>query len=101
MVRLSDGSRMNFNAEGMRARFAADGNSITYIRAQRDLVSPPFPSPAGPAVKVIFPFSSDSAITNFTYSPDGSRLVVSYAESSGSLVMADGVPNVAAPVRGR
>jgi Tol biopolymer transport system component len=101
VMRIADGVRMNFDADGSRARFAPDGKSIIYIRREQELVSQPFPS-SGPApVTVLVPSSPDSTIANFQVSPDSKHLAVSYTESSHSLVMAEGVPDLAAPARGR
>ncbi len=92
VVRLSDGARMNFDADGSRARFAPDGKSIIYIRAQREIVSQAFPSSADSAVKVLVPGVAGRLIGNFNISPDGKRLVISVAEASDMLMVADGVP---------
>jgi hypothetical protein len=98
---------VKFDADGLRARFSPDGNSIIYlssqgfVSAQHEIVSQPFPSTVGSPVKVLLPASPDATIANFHISPDGKRMVVGYAESSGSLVIADGVPNVAPPIRSK
>jgi hypothetical protein len=100
-MRIADGVRMNFDADGSRARFAPDGKSIIYIRRDQEIVSQPFPS-SGPApVTVLVPSSPDSSIANFQVSPDGKHIAVSYTESSHSLVMAESVPDLAASTRGR
>ncbi len=101
VVRLADAAMMNFEGEGTRARFAPDGNSILYISPKRNIVRQPFPSSPGAAAEEVVPASPDSTITHFQFSPDGKRLVVSLSQSSGSLMLADGVPKVTPPVRSR
>jgi WD40 repeat protein len=101
VVRLADGAPAKFSADGVRARFSPDGHSILYLNPQREIVSQPFPFSGGEAARVLVPASADTTISNFHVSPDGKRLVVSYAETSGSLVVADGVPDVAAPTRAK
>lgn len=101
VVRIADGVPAKFSADGIRARFSPDGHSILYVNPQREIVSQPFPSSGGGPATVLVPASADATISSFHVSPDGKRLVVSYAETSGSLVIADGVPNVAAPIRAK
>ena len=108
VVRIADGSRVNFDAEGTRARFTPDGHSIAYFRlgltlelSGRDIVSQPFPSEAGVPVKVLMQSLPDSFIETFHISPDGKHIVASYPEPSRSLVMADGVAGISAPIRSR
>jgi eukaryotic-like serine/threonine-protein kinase len=101
VVRIADGAMMNFEAEGSRARFAPDSKSILYISAKRNVVSQPFPSSAGAAVTEVVPASQDTTITHFHFSADGKHVVVSQSQSSGSLMLADGVPKVSPPVRAR
>jgi serine/threonine protein kinase len=100
VMRVTDGVRMNFDADGSRARFAPDGRSIIYIRNGQEIVSQPFPSSAEP-VTVLVPSSPDNGIANFQVSPDGKHLAISYTEASHSLVMAEGVPGLAATARSR
>ena len=83
---------MNFDADGSRARFAPDGKSILYVRGQRDIVSQAFPSSADSPVKVMIPSVAGRLIGNFNISPDDKRLVISVAEASDMLLVADGVP---------
>jgi Tol biopolymer transport system component len=101
VMRIADGVRMNFDADGNRARFAPDGKSIIYIRREQEIVSQPFPSSTAAPVTVLVPSSPDSSVANFQVSPDGKHIAVSYTESSHSLVMAESVPDLAAPARGR
>ena len=93
-VRIRDGARVSFDADGMRGRFAPDGKSILYVRDQNEIISQPFPSSPNPPIKVIVPRLPDIGIASFQVSRNGKRIVVSYAESSNSLVIADGVSGI-------
>jgi len=104
VVRVADGSKVDFDADGTRARFTNDGKAIVYIRGGRgtgDIVSQPFPSPAGAAVKVLVPSPADSFPETFDLSPDGKRVVISYPEMMRSLMMAEGVTGLTPPARSR
>lgn len=95
VVRLADGTPVEFQARGQRARFAGDGRSIIYIRNQgTEIVRQDFPSASGSPVKVLVPASPDLVIDTFHITPDGRSIVVSYTQPSRSLVMAEGVPDV-------
>jgi hypothetical protein len=82
---------------GNRARFSGDGRSIIYldVHGSGSIVSKPFPSEAGAPVRVLVQAAPDSSMETFIISPDGKRAVVSFAEQSRSLMLADGVPGVA------
>jgi eukaryotic-like serine/threonine-protein kinase len=112
VVRIVDGSEVNFDAVGTRGRFSPDGHSIIYFRLGpmlqfgsteigREIVSQRFPSEAGAPVKVLMQAPPDSFVETFHISPDGKRIVASYPESSRSLLMADGVAGISAPIRPR
>jgi Tol biopolymer transport system component len=102
VVRLADGTPMDFEAHGQRARFSGDGHSIIYISERGwGLVRQSFPSAPGAAVKMLVPASPDLFIETFHITPDGKKIVVSYTQPSRSLVVADGVPGVELPVRSR
>jgi Tol biopolymer transport system component len=101
VVRIADGARVSFDADGVRGRFAPDSKSILYVRKQTEIVSQPFPSPANAPVRVIVPRVPDTALAAFHVSPDGKRIVVSYAEASDNLAIAEGVPDIAASIRGK
>jgi hypothetical protein len=77
-----------------RGGFAPDGKSILYVRDQKEIISQPFPSSPNPPIKVIVPRLPDIGIASFQVSRNGKRIVVSYAESSNSLVIADGVSGI-------
>jgi len=101
VARIADGSKVNFSAVGNRARFSGDGRSIIYldVHGSGSIVSKPFPSEAGAPVRVLVQAAPDSSLETFIISPDGKRAVVSFAEQSRSLMLADGVPGVAPPAR--
>ena len=102
VVRMADGSRVNFDADGTRARFTSDGRAIVYNQGgSGDIVSRPFPSPAGTPVKILVPAPHDSYSETFAVSPDGKRVVVSYPEMMRSLVMVEGVTGLTPPVRSK
>ncbi len=102
VVRLADGAPAEFHAQGQRARFSGDGHSIVYIKEQgEDIVRQSFPSGPGAPVKILVPASPDLFIETFHITPDGQKIVASYTQPSRSLVVADGVPDVAPPPRSR
>ncbi|MGA8222172.1 MAG: protein kinase, partial [Candidatus Acidiferrales bacterium] len=91
VVRVADGKRVDFEADGTRARFTNDGKAIVYIRgATGEIVSQPFPSSAGAAAKVLVEKPSEFFSETFDVSPDGKHVVVSYPEMLRSLMMAEG-----------
>ena len=97
IVRLADGTPVDFHARGQRARFAADGRSIIYIRDQgTDIVRQDFLSGPGAPVKVLIPGSPDLSTETFHITPDGKNIVASYTQPSRSLVVVDGVPGITA-----
>jgi serine/threonine protein kinase len=97
IVRLADGSPVEFHEEGIRARFSSDGRSIVYIRRQgSDIVQQDFLSGPGAPVKVLVPASPDLVTETFGFGPDGKSVVASYSQPSRSLVVADGVPGITA-----
>jgi WD40 repeat protein len=95
VVRLADGSPVEFHARGQRARFSGDGRSIVYIRDQgTDIVRQDFlTGPASP-VQVLVPALPDVFTETFHISSDSKSVVASYTQPSRSLVVADGVPEV-------
>jgi serine/threonine protein kinase len=95
VARLSDGTLTGFRAEGIRARFAADGHSIIYLDTQTGgIMRKEFlPETEAPA-KVLLSASPDFTVDSFAVSPDGKRLVVSYQQPIRSLMTVDGVPEV-------
>jgi eukaryotic-like serine/threonine-protein kinase len=96
IVRLADGTPVEFHAGGQRARFAGDGHSIVYIRNRVfDIVRQDFLSGPGAPITVLVPVSPDLNIDTFHITPDGHSMVVSYTQPSRSLVVADGVSEVA------
>jgi serine/threonine protein kinase len=102
VVRLADGTPVEFHADGQRARFSGDGHSIIYIRQDgQDIVRQGFPSGPGAPAKILVPASPDLFIETFHITPDGQQIVVSYTQPSRSLIVADGVPDVAPPARPR
>ena len=95
VVRLADGTPVEFLGHGRRGRFSGDGHSILYIRdGAEDIVRQDFPSAAGTPAKVVMPGVPDLSTDTFHVTPDGTRVVVSYTTPSRSLVLADGVPGV-------
>jgi hypothetical protein len=99
VVRLADGAPVEFHAQGSRARFSGDGHSIIYISdGGQIIVRQNFPSVAGESRKVLVQPSPDLFIETFHITPNGNKIVVSYTQPSRSLVVADGVPDIAAPV---
>ena len=95
VARLSDGSPVDFKQAGRRARFSGDGHSIVYIDNKSGaIVRRAFPSPDGTPAQVLLQASPDVNIETFHITPDGKRLVVSYEQSTRSLIVADGVPDV-------
>jgi Tol biopolymer transport system component len=102
VVRLADGAPVEFDARGQRARFSGDGHSIIYISERgQDIVRQSFPSGSGAPAKILVPASSDLFIETFHITPNGNKIVVSYTQPSRSLVVADGVPDIATPARVR
>ena len=98
VIRSADGTPVGFEAEGQRARFSADGHSIVYIQSGgRDIVRQDFLSGPGSAVRVLVPASPDFITETFEMTPEGNSIVASYVQPSRSLVLADGVPGIAAP----
>jgi len=97
VVRFREGTPVGFQAEGLRARFSADGHSIVYIRnGGRDIVRQDFPSGPRSAVRVLVPASADFITESFGMTRDGKSIVASYVQPSRSLVVADGVPGLPA-----
>jgi len=98
VVRVADGSPVNFEAEGTRARFSGDGRSIIYLQiGGKEIASQPFPSEPGTLPRVVFRAPAETFVETFQVSPDGKRLVVSYPELMRGVMMADGI-DVSAPV---
>jgi Tol biopolymer transport system component len=98
VVRFPDGTPVGFEAEGLRARFSADGHSIVYIRnGGRDIVQQDFLSGRGSPVRVLVPASPDYITESFGMTRDVKNIVASYMQPSRSLVIADGIPGVSAP----
>jgi len=99
---LANGAPMEFHARGQRGRFSGDGHSIVYISDQgQDIVRKGFPSAEGAPITTLVPASPDLFIETFHITPDGHKIVGSYTQPSRSLVVADGVPDVAPPDRPR
>jgi eukaryotic-like serine/threonine-protein kinase len=99
IVRLADGSPVEIHAQGQRARFSGDGHSIIYIQpGGRDIVQQDFLSGPGAPVRVLVPASPDLINETFHITPDGKSIVASYTQPSRSLVVADGVPGITAPI---
>jgi len=97
VVRFPEGTPVGFQAEGLRARFSADGHSIVYIRnGGRDIVRQDFPSGPRSAVRVLVPASADFITESFGMTRDDKSIVASYVQPSRSLVVADGVPGLPA-----
>ena len=95
IVRLADGSPLEYHARGQRARFAADSRSIIYVRTEgSDIVRQDFLSGSGSPVRILVPASPDLVIETFHITPDGKGVVASYTQPSRSLVVADGVSEV-------
>ena len=100
IVRLPDGTPVNFHAEGQRARFSADGYSIVYVQSGgRDIVRQDFLSGPGSPVHVLVPASPDFITESFGMTRDGKSIVASYMQPSRSLVLADGVPGITTGAR--
>jgi serine/threonine protein kinase len=98
VVRLDDGTPVEFHARGQRARFSGDGHSIVYISEQgQDIVRQSFPSAPGAVTKTVVPASPDLFTETFHLTPEGQKVVASYTQPSRSLVVADGVPDIAPP----
>jgi serine/threonine protein kinase len=97
VVRLANGTPIEFHAEGQRARFSGDGHSIVYIQpGGRDIVRQDFLSGSGSRVQVLIPAAPDFITDSFHITPDGKSIVAAYAQPSRSLVLAEGVPGIAA-----
>ena len=95
VVRLSDGSPVEFTQSGRRARFSTDGRSIVYLDDDHNtLVRKPFPSREGTPGQVLLTFAPDQNPDTFAVSRDGKHLVVSFVQSTRSLVMAEGVAGI-------
>jgi serine/threonine protein kinase len=102
VVRLADGTPIEYHSEGQRARFSGDGRSIVYIQpGGRDIVRQDFLSGPGARVQVLLSASPDFITDSFHITPDGKSIVAAYAQTSRSLVLADGVPGIAAPTGAR
>jgi serine/threonine protein kinase len=102
VVRLSDGTPVEFSQEGIRAKFAGDGHSILFIDNEHgDIVRAEFPSAAGAPAKMVVPAYPDMETETFDVTPDGLRLVVAYLQNTRSLVVADGVPEVKPATRAK
>jgi len=98
VVRFPEGTPVRFQADGLRARFSADGHSIVYIRnGGRDIVRQDFLSGPSSPIRVLVPASPDFIAESFSMTRDGKNIVASYMQPSRSLVVADGVPGIAAP----
>jgi serine/threonine protein kinase len=96
VVRLVDGSPVDFHVEGTRARFSGDGASIVYILGDgAEIVRQDFLSGSEAAAKVLVP-ASDQFIDSFHITPDGRTVVVGERQPTRSLVMAEGVPGITA-----
>ena len=99
VVRFPEGSQIRFEADGLRARFSADGQSIVYIRSEgRDIVRQEFLSGANSSVRVLVPASPDFITESFGMIRDGKNIVASYVQPSRSLILADGVSGITAPM---
>jgi len=46
-------------------------------------------------------FTTDSRAESFGFSPDGSTIVISFAETSSDILLAHGIPNLLPPARGK
>jgi hypothetical protein len=100
VIRVADGKRVDFEADGTHARFTNDGRAIAYVHgATGEIVSQPFPSAAGAPVTVLVGKPAEFFSETFDIAPDGKRVVVSYPEMMRSLMMAEGVTGLAPPVR--
>ena len=100
VVHFPEGTAVGFEAEGLRARFSDDGHTIMYIRnGGRDIVQQDFLSGPSSPVRVLVPASPDFITESFGMTRDGKNIVASYMQPSRSLVVADGVPGIAAPNR--
>jgi serine/threonine protein kinase len=98
VVRFPQGTAVAFQAEGLRARFSADGRSVVYIRnGGRDIVRQDFLSGPGSPVHVLVPASPDFVTESFGMTRDGKNIVASWVQPSRSLVLADSVPGLSAP----
>lgn len=99
VVRLADGTPVEFRAEGQRARFSGDGHSIVYIQTGgRDIVQQDFLSGPNSPVRVLVPASPDLITETLHITPDGKSIAASYTQPSRSLIVADGVPGITAPI---
>jgi serine/threonine protein kinase/Tol biopolymer transport system component len=99
VVRLADGAPVAFHGDGQRARFSGDGHSIVYIQAGgRDIVRQDFPPRPDSRAQVLIPAMSDFFTDTFHITPDGNSIVAAYAQPSRSLIVADGVPGITAPI---
>jgi eukaryotic-like serine/threonine-protein kinase len=100
VVRFPEGTPVGFQAEGLRARFSADGHSIVYIRnGGRDIVQQDFLSGPSSPVRVLVPASPDFITESFGMTRDVKNIVASYMQPSRSLVIADGVPGISVPTK--
>jgi WD40 repeat protein len=95
VIRLEDGAPIDFQAEGIRARFLHDGHSVVYVLHNgRDIVRQNFLSGPGAPTQVVIPAPQDLVTDTFHITPDGKRIIVAYAQPSRSLVIADDVPGI-------
>jgi serine/threonine protein kinase len=102
VVRFPEGNPSEFETGGLRARFSADSHSIVYIRnGGRDIVRQDFLSGANSPVRVLVPDSSDFITETLGMTRDGRNIVASYVQPSRSLIVADGIPGIAAPTAPR
>ena len=97
VVKLADGSVLEFHVTGQRARFASDNHSIVYVRSQgADVVQQDFLAGPSSQVRTLIPASPDVVSETFEMTPDTKSLVISYNQPSRSLMLADGVPGIGA-----
>jgi Tol biopolymer transport system component len=95
IIRMEDGAPVDFQAEGIRARFLRDTHSIVYaLHKGRDIVRQNFLSGPGAPTEVLIPAPQDFVTDSFNITPDGKRIIVAYAQPSRSLVIADDVPGI-------
>ena len=95
VVRLADGSPVDFHVQGARARFAGDGTSIIYMHNEGTTIArQDFLSGSTAPAKMLVPASPDQIIDTFHSTPDGHGIVVSYAQPAAGLVVVDGVAGI-------
>jgi serine/threonine protein kinase/Tol biopolymer transport system component len=88
-----------------RSRWRPDGKAIAWIGEDENGLTGIYAQDFGPQAETtstrrkLAGFSRDYVTESFAYSPDGKKLAISTLTRSGALMIAEGVPDVAPPVR--